>query len=66
MNCPFFDDASVGLCFAPERPYAPTLERMETYCVRTRFPDCPIYAFQESGEVVGRQADLIEPGTFIR
>lgn len=56
MTCPFFDETSVGKCFACQVPYTPTIDEMQELCCGYSFPLCARYALHATGELMGDEA----------
>jgi hypothetical protein len=41
MSCPYFDEVFIGTCAVATSQYAPSIDKMETYCVKQAYRLCP-------------------------
>ena len=41
MSCPYFEEEYIGTCGASESRYAPSIDKMETYCFKQTYRLCP-------------------------
>jgi hypothetical protein len=41
MSCPYFKEATFGICVAPDAIHVPSILEMEKFCFRMSHENCP-------------------------